>query len=290
MGKESDSSRTQLLVGILGLVGVIIAALIGVFAPIIQENLRQKNLPTQTPIVIIATPTVSTPVKPDETVSTTAPTVIPSPEPTFTFTPSTVPFEAGKDWLENCINIAWQVFPTTTTTENDGKCYKEPVAQAFSMHDQHLSVFFENKVSSAEIVGMFAEVPPDAIVEINIHLEQIDIGELWVGLMGDPNFEANGLVVAAPPGNANNSAFSIRTMPDGEQLTLTSKFKKDNGNYLVSFDVKPGAIGVTLEKYTAISPVPAPSDKKYLFVGYRALFGSTNHIEGDFFDLKITPR
>jgi hypothetical protein len=289
--KEMDPSvRIQLIVGILGLVGVLLT----VFVPIIQDNLEQKNLPTQTPIIIVATPTVSTPVPtdtvpPGEPTSTPAPNT-PTPEPTFTFTPTAIPLEAGQDWLENCIGVSWQVYPESTITENDGKCYKEPVAQVFAIQDQHFSVFFENKVSSAEIVGMFVEVPSDSTVEINMHIDKIDVGELWVGVLGAPNFETNGLVIVAPSGNANNSAFSVRTMPDGKQLFLSSKFKKENGDYLFSFDVAPNTVAGTLEKYTPVNPVPVPSDKKYLFIGYRALFGNTNHIEGNFFDLKITPR
>ncbi len=290
--KESDSGKnTPLIVAIIGLIGVLLT----VFVPIIRDSVKEKNLPTQTPIIIIATPvviipTVATPV-PTDTVppgmptSTPAPTATPVPE---SATPE--PLAAGKDWLQNCIGVVWMAYPDAATVGNDGKCYLEPVADAFAMRDQRFTVFYENRVSSAEVVGMFAEVPSDSVVELVMHLDEISAGELWVGMLGDANFDAKGLIVAAPAGNAKNSAFSVRTMPGVRELTLTNKYRKDTGDYLISFDVSPNSVVLTLEKYTTFNPVALPSDKKYLFIGYRALAPSTNHIEGSFFDLKITPR
>jgi hypothetical protein len=290
--KEGDSGKnTQLIVAVIGLIGVLLT----VFVPIIRDNIKEKNLATQTPIIIVATPTTANTPVPTDTVppgmptSTPAPTStpVPLPIPTDTSEPA---LAAGKDWLQNCISVVWMAYPDAATAGNDSRCYLEPVADVFAMRDQRFTVFYENKVSSAEVVGMFAEVPSDSVVELIVHLDEISVGELWVGMLGDANFDAKGLVVAAPEGNAKNSAFSVRTMPGVKELTLTNKFKKDTGDYLISFDVSPNSVVLTLEKYTTFNPVAVPSDKKYLFIGYRALAPSTNHIEGSFFDLKITPR
>lgn len=288
--KESDPVRIQLTLGILGFLGVLLGVLATIFAPIIQDNLRQRNQPTQTPIIIVATPTVSTPVPtdtvpPGEPTSTPAPTDTPTPEPTFT----PLPLEAGQDWLQNCISTVWKVYPASTSTSTNGTCYVEALAGVFSITDQHLNLFFDDKVTGEQTVGIFVKVPSNSIVDVNVHLEQIDVGELWVGIFARDDINSDGLLIAAPQGNPNNSAFAIRTMPDNDG-PLTSKFKKDNGNYLFSFDVVPSKVGVTIEKYTTFNPVPVSSEEKWLFLGYRALFGNTNHIEGDFFDLKITPR
>lgn len=56
MRKEADPVRVQLIVGILGFVGILVTVLATIFGPIVQESLRQKNLPTQMPIIYTATP------------------------------------------------------------------------------------------------------------------------------------------------------------------------------------------------------------------------------------------
>ena len=288
--KENDPARTQLIIGVLSFVGVLITALVAIFGPIIQENLKQSKLPTQTPIIIIASPTEATPiptdtVPPGEPTSSPAPDT-PTPEPTFTPVPT---LAAGADWLANCISTAWQVFPETISFSTKDGCYGRPLADVFSIRNQHLEVFFNDKVGAEEVVGIFVEVPSDTLVEFTVHLVSIENGELWMGIFGEPNLKSDGLVLGAPEGNAKNSAFVVHKLPADNRYT-TGRFKKDSGDYLVSFDVLPNSVTATLERYTKIDTVSVPSETKWLFIGYKAFPGNTNYVAGNFFDLVITPR
>lgn len=286
--KEKKSPDSTIVAAVITGVVTIIVTSITVFAN------RPASQPTPTAIVVEVTPTAP-PVVPTDTVppdaptSTPAPTNTPLPEPTSTATEIPL-LAAGEDWLQNCISQVWQVYPATLTAAADGGCYQEPVANIFAMRDKHLTFFYEDKVATASLVGLFVELPSDATVEVTLHIDDISGGEVWVGVLGDTNVDAKGLVIMAPQGSATNSAFSVRTMPNFEELFLTSKYKKDSGDYLFSFDVLPNTVGATVEKYTPINPVSVPSPKKYLFVGYRALPGGTNRILGHFMDLKITAK
>jgi len=288
--KENDPARTQLIIGILGFLGVLITALVAVFGPIIQEDFRQKNLLTQAPIIIVLSPTGVTP-SPTDTVlpgtpSSTPVPDTPTPEPTFTPVPT---LAAGKDWLEGCISTTWRVYPESISPSSKDGCYMKPVALAFTVRNRHLEVFYDNKVTAADVVGVFVEVPSDSLVEFTVHLDNIDTGELWMGIFGEPNLDSKGLVLGAPDGNQKNSAFVVHTMPGDKRFT-TGKFNKPAGDYLVTFDVSPNSVTALLEKYTSIETVSVPSETKWLFLGYKAFPGNTNHIEGYFFDLVITPR
>ena len=288
--KEHDPVRIQLLLGILGFVGVLITAAVAIYAPIIQENIRQKNLPTQTPIIIIATATVASPVPtdtvpPNEPTSTPAPTDTPTPEPTFT----PVPLEAGQDWLANCISTVWKVFPESTGFTTKDGCYTRPLANVFSARSERLEVFFDGRVGSDEVVGIFVEIPSDSLVSFTTHLNNIENGELWMGIFADKNLDAKGLVLAAPEGNMKNSAFAVRTLP-GNDKYLTGKFKKDSGDYLVSFDVTPNSVNAILEIYNSVGTASVPSETKWLFLGYKASPGGSNVISGYFSNLVINPR
>ena len=285
--KEKKSPDSTIVAAVITGVVTIIVTSITVFAN------RPASQPTPTAIVVEVTPTVP-PVGPTDTVppdaptSTPAPTNTPLPEPTSTATEIPL-LAAGEDWLQNCISQKWLVYPDPNMDANAG-CYQAPVANIFAISDQHLTFFYNDKVTTAQLVGMFVEIPSASLVEITLHIDEISGGEVWVGVMGDTNVDTKGLVLMAPQGNAKNSAFSVRTMPNFEEMFLTSKYKKDTGDYLFYFDVQPTMVGATIEKYTPINPVPVASPKKYLFVGIRALPGGTNSISGYFRDLKITPK
>jgi len=290
--KEHDPVRIQLILGILGFLGVLLGVLATIFAPIIQDNLRQRNQPTQTPIVIVATPTMQdTPVStdtvpPGEPTSTPAPAT-PTLEPTFT----PVPFAAGTDWLNNCISVVWKVFPESMGSSANGNCLAEPVAGAFSVRDQKLMIFYNDKASTDGVIGMFVEIPSDSTVDFTLHLDNIETGELWTGVFVDSKIDTSGVAVGAPAGKMDNSAFVIHKMP-GDSRYTTGKTKKASGDYLLSYDVSPSSVSVILEKYTTLDTVPVSSTNstRWLFIGYKVLAGQTNLISGNISGLTITPR
>jgi len=288
MTEKNDATRIQLIVGVLGFVGVLLT----VFVPILRDSMAKKDLPTPTPIVIVATPTmVDTPVPtdtvpPGEPTSTPAPAT-PTPEPTFTPTP----FAAGNDWLNECISVLWKVYPESVGTTTNGNCYGEPVAGAFSVRNQRLEIYYNDRASTDGVIGIFVEIPSDSLVEFTAHLNNIETGELWMGVFAEPRIDTSGVAIGAPAGKMTNSAFVVHKMP-GDNRYTTGKFKKDSGDYLVSFDVSPSAVSVILERYNTIDTIPVSSTNstRWLFIGYKVLAGKTNVISGTISDLKITAR
>ena len=162
MTKESDSTRIQLVLGILGFVGVLLGIMATIFAPIIQERLKQNGLPTQTPISIVASPTQA-PVIPTDTVPAGDPTSTPAPathtpEPTFTAVP---PVALGEDWVKGCISTLWKPYPANTQlTEKGDGCWQEPVI-VFSAENGDLDFLAErNGSGTTDIHGLFAQQRP----------------------------------------------------------------------------------------------------------------------------------
>jgi hypothetical protein len=285
MTEKNDSSRIQLIVGVLGFLGVLMT----VFVPIIRDSLANRQQPVPTPIIVIATTAVpNTPVPtdtvpPGEPTSTPAPTDTPTPEPT--------PYPAGADWTNGCISVVWKVYPESLNSAANGNCFAEPVAGALSARGQKLEIFYNDKASTDGVYGIFVEIPADALVEFTVHLNNIESGELWTGIFAEPKIDTNGVAIGAPAGKLNNSAFVVHKMPGDERYT-TGKFRKDSNDYLISYDVSPSAVAIVIEKYNTIDTIPVTStnNTRWLFIGYKVVAGKTNMISGTISDLKITPR
>lgn len=290
--KESDPIRIQLTLGILGFVGVLLGVLATIFAPIIQDNLRERIKPTQTPVIVIATATQPDTPVPADTLPPNEPTFTPVPAtPTLEPTLTPTPFDAGNDWLNECISVVWKLYPESTAATTDGNCYTEPVAGAFSVRNQKFEIFYSDKASTDQVVGVFVEIPSDSLVEFTMHLTNIEIGELWTGVFAEPKIDTSGVAIGAPAGKMDNSAFVVHKMP-GDSRYTTGKTKKVSGDYPFAFDVSPSSVVVLLDKYTTIDTVPVSStnNSKWLFIGYKVLAGQTNIVSGTISDLKITPR
>ena len=286
MSEKNDSSRTQLIVGVLGFLGVVLT----VFVPIIRDNLTGRQQPAPTPIIIVATPTQADTPVPTFTIPPDAATSTAIPD-TPTIEPTASPFPAGVDWANDCISALWKTYPESVGTTLNGNCYNEPVAGAFSVRGQKLEIFYSDRASADGVAGMFVEIPSDSVVELTLHLTNIETGELWMGVFAEPKIDASGVAIAAPAGKMNNSAFVVHKMP-GDSRYNTGKFRKDSADYLVSFDVSPSAVSPILEKYTTIDTVPVSgtTSTRWLFIGYKVLAGKTNVISGTISDLKISAR
>jgi hypothetical protein len=288
MSEKNDSTRIQLFVAVLGFVGVLLT----IFVPIIRESMANKGQPTQTPIIIFTTPTLEDTPVPTDTVPPGEPTSTPAPTDTAvppTLTPT--PFPAGVDWSNECISAVWKVYPESLGATPNGNCYSEPFAGALSVRNQKLEIFYSERASTDQVVGMFVEIPSDALVEYTLHLDNIQAGELWTGIFVEPKIDASGVAVGAPAGKMDNSAFVIHKMP-GDNRYTTGKTRKDSRDYLFSYDISPSSVTVLLEKYTTLDTVPVSSSNstRWLFIGYKVVSGQTNVISGTVSGLKITAR
>lgn len=288
MSEKPNSAKLKIdpaiIAAIIGAIGTIVVAIISMRpggAPSPAE-------PTQTPFVVTAnTETLA----PTSTLETGAPPE--SPTPVVDLSTSTVVFSptlaAGEDWDQDCISTAWQVSPATEVGVNAG-CYVNLFNSVFSADNGRLTIFVDTRVNSPEISGLFLEVPSNSIVSVGIHLDELQTGEMWAGIFSQADIESNGFVVAVLPGSARNSGFAALNMPTGVNLFSTGKFPKDSGDYSVALDVTPNTVFGLIEQYTRTASFSLPSEKKWLFLGYRALLSGRNRVEGNFFDLEITPR
>jgi hypothetical protein len=284
MTEKNDSNRIQLIVGVLGFIGVLLT----VFVPIIQNSLEKKTQPTPTPIIIVATPTLQDTPIPTDTVPPGEPTS--TPAPTDTPAPTATPFGAGEDWANGCISVVWNVYPNSLEAAKNDNCYAQPLAGAFSTRDQKLNVFYSDKPSTDGVIGMFVEIPASSTVNFTLHLNDIQAGELWTGIFAEPKVDASGIAIGAPAGKMNNSAFVVHKMP-GDSRYTTGKTKKDDQDYLFTYDVTPSSVTVILEKYTTLDTVSVSSTNnvRWLFIGYKISAGQTNLVSGNIANLTIMP-
>lgn len=282
--KEKSPEITAAWIGVAGTLIVTVVTII------LTRPQPTPDPATPVPVVITATfiPTAvpTDTVPPGEPTSTPAPTDTPAPTPT-----AFAVLGAGQDWLQGCISIVWEIYPPSVESSSNEGCYVKPVASAFSVRNQHLDLFVDKSVSSTEVVGVYVEVPSDSLVTLFVHLDKIEVGELWVGVTsGEDILNNTGFLIVVPEGNANFSAFAAHTMPNDTRFYLSDKLKKDTGDYEITFDISPNEVSALIEKYTRVTRKPVSSEKKFLFIGYQAVFGKRNHIDADFFDLTITPR
>ena len=282
-GSERKSlDKTTIVVALIGLAGTIVAAIIT------TRGLGPSTPATAQPIAVTTEAPAPTAVaEASATVESQAPATADLPTATNTSAPL---LAAGEDWNQNCIGAVWQAYPTNSDTTLADGCYVNLFNSIFSAVNGRLTFFFEQRVDSREASGIFTELPSNSLVTLNIHLDDLRTGEVWIGVFEQPDINSNGYVLAMQPGNPKDTAFNGLSMPGESVVYPTGKFAKDSGNYLVSLDVSPNSVFGIIEVYTKTNTFPLSSEKKWLFLGYHALTPGTNRIEGYFSDLDIASR
>lgn len=287
--KNSDGSRTQLILGILSFLGVLLGILASIFTPIIQERLRATTVPTQTPLVTIASPTdTHTPaptdtVQPGEPTSTPAPTDTPVPTATFTATPIPI----GQDWSQGCISLLWVVYPPAKVAANNG-CLTSGV-DTFYTTNGHLAFLYSGSSQSAEIHGLFAKLPNSGQLALNMNLGVVSNGEVLVGVFGAPDVSSKGALLVVPAtNNPDKTKMFLKSMP-GQKLFAQSSgpVNSSSGTYDLYFNYDSGEITVKLSSgQVNLGTVPALATERWLFIGYQVFTGG-NNLKAEFFNLVI---
>ena len=285
--KEIDpSARIQLIVGVLGLVGVLLT----VFVPIIRDNIKQSNQPTQTPIIIVATPTQAQ-VIPTDTVPAGDPTSTPAPatdtpvSPTLTFT-AVPPVAIGQDWGQGCISSSWKPYPASIPVfEKDG-CLQEPV-QAFSADGGSLSFLYSRSgTGGEEVYGLFAPLPESGSVTVFIRLKDLTNVDLWTGVFAEADINSKGILMTIPAGNVNNRLIVQKEVPSYDNMQKTQMINQGDG-FIMTFEFTPGAVRALVNRNLFVTnPEAIASAQKWLFVGFKGLAG-TYRIEGNFFNFEL---
>jgi len=289
--REPDPIKIQLTLGILGFLGVLLTVLATIFGPIIQENLRQRNQPTATPIIIVETSTPAL-VIPTDTVPPGDPTSTPAPAtdtPVPTFTATSVPIlAAGEDWRANCISTVWMLYPAAETSA-ENNCLRSPVDKFF-IADGKLSFALSVNVPSAEQHGLFTKLPADGSLTVNMHLNEVSNGEILVGVFAEPNFNSSGALMVIPASNNpdRSSKILLKSMP-GQSLFSQSSGPVDSnsGTYDLLFDFNSGEVSLRVKSgQINLGTMPVLSSDKWLFIGYQVFIGS-NRLSAEFSNLII---
>lgn len=285
--KKADSS---IVVALLGFLGVVVTAILTIYAPIIQDNLRQKNQPTPPgPIIITATfapsltpaPTSTTlPGEPTSTPVTPTETPIPSPTP--------APVELGKDWAQSCISALWRPYPTNIPVIDGGNgCWKNPV-HVFSATNGNLAFLAQRGSNGlAEFYGLFAPLPASGSVSIHVHLRDLSNTDLLLGVYAEPDLASQGLLMTIPSGNVKKRMI-VQKDNINNYTTMQQTNSIDQGDgFWFTFTFNDLSASATVNPSVFVTnPISIPAPQKWLFIGYKGLNG-TYRIEGNFFGLEV---
>ncbi len=289
MTKESDSTRIQLILGILGFVGVLLGIMATIFAPIIQEQLKQNGLPTQTSISIVASPTQAL-VIPTDTVPPGDPTSTPAPAtdtpvPTFTAVP---PVVLGEDWIKGCISTLWKPYPANTQlTEKGNGCWQEPVI-VFSAENGDLDFLAErNGAGTTDIRGLFVLLPENGTVMFKVRLRDLSNVDILMGVYTTSDLASDGLLMTIPSGNLKKTII-VQKDNVTDYNTLKNTIKLDQGDgFSITFKFDSLSASSTVNPSVFVTnPISLPSAQKWLFLGYKGLSGSYR-VEGTFFSFEL---
>ena len=289
MTKKDGESHTQLILGILGFLGVVITSVLTIYAPVIQESLKQRDQPTAAPtqvFVITATnPPTAVPtdtVPPGDPTSTPAPATD-TPEPTFTLIP---PVALGQAWIAGCISSLWKPYPLSIEVTERNGCLLNPV-YVFSANNGALSFLSNRKTSGGEeVYGLFAPLSESGTVTVHVRLRDLSNVDLWAGVFADQNLGAPGILMTIPAGNPKNRLVVQKDVSNYETIQTTQMISQGDG-FIITFEFNPlSARALVNRNLLVTNPIPIPSAEKWLFLGYKGLSGSYR-IDGEFFNLEL---
>jgi len=288
----NNSSRKidpTIIAALIGVCGTITVTLITLFA----SNLnRQPTLPSPTALVAFtetATATLTATAVPTDTVPPGEPTSTPAPAtdtPLPTFTPIP-PVPLGQDWGIGCISSLWVVYPPTQTSTENG-CLVPPVDK-FYVSSGKLAFTYAESVASAEVHGLFAKLPTSGRLSLNMDLDEVSNGEIWVGVLGAPDVNSNGAMLVIPEGNnLDNTKMFLKAMPGQRLFSQSSKpIESNSGVYDLFFEFDSGEVSVRVQNgQVELGTISALSAERWLFIGYQA-FNGPNRLKAEFFNLVI---
>jgi len=285
---EPAKSRIDpsVVAAIIGVVGTVTVTLISIFAN------RPSPQPTPFPTtVLVITATNPPTVMPTDTVPVGEPTSTsvpdtPTPIPTFTPVPAPV---VGQDWAVGCISELWVPYPSSISTGGQDGCLTQPLDKFVTLGGR-LTFLYDGRVGSAQTYGFFALLPADGTASIKVELNDLEKGEIWMGVFSSADITSSGMLLTIPPGNIVRRPIVQRSMPSEEKILESINFQKDPPVYDVSFSYNTSSVEATVMNNSLVmNPYALTSAQKWLFIGYQVKSGS-NRVSADFFDLVIQAR
>ncbi len=288
-GETKKSIDPAVLAAIITVTGGIIVTLITTFANRPAARPDPTIVPTWT---TVPTATMADTPIPTDTVAVGEPTSTPvpdtpTPEPTFTPTPPPI----GADWANNCISSLWKPYPSGTATEQKDGCLVQLVDKFYTTSGR-LAFTFSERVSGAQVYGLFAPLPADGTASLKFKLKSVTKGEVLIGIFSAPDVNSEGMFLVIPEGKGvDNQRMLIRTMPNKKTFAQTGDpISSSTAEYDAFFDFNSGNVTVKLKSNQVnLGTVSVVSPEKWLFIGYQVLNG-TNNLQAEFFDLAIQAR
>ena len=282
--KSSRRIDPSIIAALIGVIGTIIVTLITV-------NAGKEPKPTQAPSVVVTSTFQPTEVIPTDTVPPGADTS--TPAPTDTAVPATntpIILAAGEDWKVGCISTVWQAYPGYPQPDSSNGCLVTPFNQFYTTGG-NLAFIFNSSVGTAEVYGIFTQLPSSGSAELDITLDTISNGDILVGVFASPDINSSGGVVLFPATNTpRKDKILLKTMPGFIDFAQSSgPVDALTGYYNIKLSFDPGEVKVTAQSNQInLGSIPVVSANKWLFVGYRALIGG-NQLKASFGNLTITP-
>jgi hypothetical protein len=289
MSEKSESPRRMDPAIITAIIGGIVTIAV-TFMTVFGDQLFTSE-PTPIPTVTVASTATSTNTPlPTDTVPPGDPTSTPAPTNTAepTSTPTAAPIPVGSDWANGCISELWVPYPSSTQVAVRNGCLSQPV-DVFFAGNGRLSFLYENRLSSAEVHGLFAPLPASGTVELKVHLRELKTGNIWMGVFAEPTITSKGLLMSIPSGDVGRRPFVQWDMPGPVKVTDTVSFQQNPPVYTIKFEFNNLSVrAVAMINAFATNNVPVTSPQKWLFIGFQGVNGS-NRVEAEFFDLVISP-
>jgi hypothetical protein len=285
--KRLDPTITAALIGVAGTIAVTLITVFGNRPPAAQ--------PTPVPpTAVVYTETVAPTAQPTDTVPAGDPTSTPEPP---TDTPSPVPtptlIPIGADWSQNCISAMWIPFPSSITTGIDDKgCLIQPLDKFYTTGGK-LAFSFDERMNTSQFYGMFAKLPADGTVRIDLRPITVRRGEVVVGIFTSPDINSEGVIIVLPASNdvTRRQKFFMKTMPGQERFAESVDMSENPPIYDMLLDYNSGSISATVYKdQSPLGTVSVVSAEKWLFLGFNALNGGTNTLQAEFQSLEIQAR
>ncbi len=279
---ETQKDRTPITVAWIGVVGIAVGAIIAAFpqvypifidkTPTFQPTAISSETYTVTPNLVEAEPTF-TPVPATETVTAL---------PTFS---QAIPIPIGEDWLQGCVSTLWKVYPASVQLEENGYgCWKEPVS-AFSAEYGDLDFLKERGKGFEEVYGLYTLLPQSGTITFTLRLEDLTNADLLIGILTEPDVTSEGLLLAVLHGDVKNT---VILQKDGTYQTIQGTVPLDIKNgQTISLEFDPlSAKGRVLPSFFSTNPFPLHDSTKWLFLGFKGLYGSYR-IEGRFLNFQL---
>jgi hypothetical protein len=288
-----------IIAAIIGVMGTLCVTLISLYANRLLPGISPQPQPTIIEPTWTVSPTATatfTPV-PTDTVPAGNPTSTPAPDtptPEATLTP--LPPVIGADWVNNCISILWRPYPDTVQTSANNGCLVQPVnlsepVNLLFTEDRRLKFVVTRTFDSTQVFGLFAPLPANGAVRVDAYLRRIQGGEIWMGVVSEPNLMSQGLVAAILPGeNVRRRELAQKKMPEQVEIQHLETFYEAAGQepplYSITFEFGNGEVRMQKLGDTEFSAVPLNSAPAWLFVGYQVTNGSVR-LDAEFLNLVI---